>query len=79
MFYVYLLESQKDPTRHYVGFSADLKQRFQDHNAGLSRHTAKFRPWKLKTYTAFDEKQKALDFERYLKTSSGIAFRRKRL
>jgi len=78
MFYVYLLESLQDSTRHYVGFSEDLRQRLKDHNAGFSKHTSKFKPWRVKTYLAFDEKDKALNFERYLKTSSGIAFRRKR-
>ncbi len=34
---------------------------------------------KIKTAIAFTDKQKALDFERYLKTSSGRAFAKKRL
>jgi len=30
-------------------------------------------------YCVFDDKKNALDFEKYLKTASGIAFRNKRL
>jgi len=29
-------------------------------------------------YCAFNDKKRALDFEKYLKTSSGIAFKNKR-
>ena len=50
MFCVYLLESLSTPGRRYVGFTTDLKQRFDDHNAGKSSHTAKFKPWRLVTY-----------------------------
>lgn len=79
MFYVYLLRSQSDVSRTYVGFTEDLRQRLADHNSGKSVHTAKFCPWSLETYLAFSDRQQALDFERYLKTASGIAFARKRL
>jgi len=34
---------------------------------------------KLVFYAAFETKKKALDFEKYLKTNSGFAFRNKRL
>jgi len=50
-----------------------------DHNSERSPHTSKFAPWKLIYYCAFEEKKIALDFENYLKTASGIAFRNKRL
>ena len=79
MFYVYLLQSLADPGRRYVGFSEDLRKRLRDHNHGKSTHTSKFRPWKLVTYIAFSDREQALEFERYLKTSSGIAFANKRL
>jgi predicted GIY-YIG superfamily endonuclease len=78
-FYVYILESLADSTRHYTGFTEDLKQRVDHHNAGGVPHTAKFRPWKLQTAIAFTDRQKALDFERYLKSGSGRAFAVRRL
>ena len=78
MYYVYLIESLSN-RRHYVGLTADLKQRIRQHNAGASTHTSSFRPWKLTTYIAFDRQAKAEAFERYLKSGSGHAFARKRL
>ena len=78
MIYVYLLESASSGQR-YVGITNDLKRRMVDHNAGKSRHTSKFTPWRLVTYVAFDDQPKAETFERYLKSGSGHAFARKRL
>jgi putative endonuclease len=79
MFYVYLLESLSMPGQRYVGFTTDLKRRFDDHNAGKSPHTAKFKPWRLVTYIAFSDRANAESFERYLKSGSGHAFAKKRL
>lgn len=79
MFYVYLLESTSMSGQRYVGFTTDLKQRFDDHNAGKSFHTAKFKPWRLVTYVAFSERANAESLERYLKSGSGHAFAKKRL
>lgn len=79
MHYVYLLESDRVPGERYVGISADLKRRFDEHNAGESTHTSKYRPWRLVTYVAFADQTKAAAFERYLKSGSGHAFARKRL
>ena len=79
MHYVYLLQSERFPDQRYVGVTADLKQRIPDHNAGKSPHTSKFVPWRLETYLAFSNKEKAVAFERYLKSGSGHAFARKRL
>ena len=79
MHYVYLLESNEVPGHRYVGLSTDLKRRLKDHNSGNSRHTAKYRPWRLVTYIAFSNESKAEAFERYLKSGSGHAFAKKRL
>jgi predicted GIY-YIG superfamily endonuclease len=77
--YVYLLQSESSLDQRYVGVTSDLKQRLADHNAGKSSHTSKFVPWKLVTYVAFSDQQKAETFERYLKSGSGHAFANKRL
>ena len=79
MHYVYLLESIAFPGQRYIGETGDLRQRLTDHNAGKSKHTAKFKPWRLATYVAFSDHAKALQFERYLKSGSGHAFANKRL
>ena len=79
MKYVYLLQSIPHPNQRYVGMTSDLKKRLAAHDAGLSTHTAKYRPWKLVTYLAFTDAAKAAEFERYLKSGSGHAFANKRL
>jgi putative endonuclease len=79
MQYVYILRSIDHPMRHYVGTSADLRVRLDQHNAGQVTHTTKFRPWVIKTYLAFSDVQQAFAFERYLKSASGRAFSTKRL
>ncbi len=79
MFYVYMIKSINNPEQKYIGFSADLKQRLSDHNNGLSKHTTKYKPWKLETYLAFSDEQQAKCFEQYLKSGSGFAFANKRL
>lgn len=77
MFYVYILKLNNG--EHYIGFSDDLKQRILDHQAGKCVTTQKFRPIELLWYSAFKNKYKALQFEKYLKQSSGFAFRNKHL
>ena len=79
MFSVYIIQSISFPKQFYTGFSENLKDRLKEHNSGKSVHTNKFKPWKMVYYCSFNDKKKALDFEKYLKTSSGIAFRNKRL
>ena len=79
MRYVYLLQSEAFVSQRYVGVTSDLKRRVADHNAGRSSHTSKYVPWKLVTYIAFSDEQKAESFECYLKSGSGHAFARKRL
>ena len=50
MCYVYIIRSINFPDQEYIGATADLKRRRPEHNAGKSRHTAKFKPWELVWY-----------------------------
>lgn len=77
MFYTYILQL-KDKS-YYHGYSNDLKQRFKAHQQGMVSSTKNFRPLKLIFYAAFTTKNKATQFEKYLKTGSGFAFRNKHL
>jgi predicted GIY-YIG superfamily endonuclease len=78
-FCVYILHSQLSSEHFYVGRTEDLHARLKKHNAGEVPHTAKFKPWQIKTATAFSDEKRAIEFERYLKTASGHAFATKRL
>ena len=75
--YVYLLQSQRHPTRHYTGLTTDLRARLAKHNAGGNPHTAPDRPWLLQTAIAFHDPTRSASFERYLKSPSGRAFARR--
>jgi putative endonuclease len=77
--YVYILQSETDPRHFYTGRTDDLRQRLIRHNAGKVPHTAKWRPWRIKTYIAFSDPNRAVEFEKYLKSASGRAFVKKRL
>jgi putative endonuclease len=77
MFYVYIL--QLSDKTHYIGYSSDLKQRIKEHECGSVESTKNLRPIKLIYYSSFNSQNKATSFEKYLKSSSGFAFRNKRL
>ena len=73
MYYVYILKLSNG--NYYIGYSRDLRGRVAEHNKGRVRQTKHFLPVKLTFYAAFISKNKALDFEKYLKGGSGFAFR----
>jgi len=76
-YYVYILQSEKERERYYIGFTDDIKNRLEVHNQGKCVHTSKYAPWEIKTAVAFTNRKKAIEFEEYLKTSSGRAFAKK--
>ena len=75
--YVYLIRSREHPDQHYTGLTSDLEKRLADHNAGRSPHTNKFKPWELVVAIYFADRQRAEEFERYLKHGSGHVFARR--
>jgi predicted GIY-YIG superfamily endonuclease len=72
--YVYTLQSLSQPKQIYPGQTENLQNRLKDHNAGKVLHTSKFCPWVIRSETAFKDKNRAIAFERYLKSGSGRAF-----
>jgi putative endonuclease len=76
MRYVYILQSAVDEDRFYTGLTDNLRDRLQNHNAGRVRHTAKWKPWRLKSYIALSDRMRAAEFERYLKSSIRSRFRK---
>lgn len=77
MYYVYILRC-RDGTL-YAGLSRELKQRIVQHRAGQVVYTRGRLPVRLVYFAGFATMHLAVAFEQYLKTSSGIAFRNKRL
>jgi predicted GIY-YIG superfamily endonuclease len=51
-----------------------IYDRLHRHNASDIPSTARYRPWQLRAVFWFADKDKAVAFERYLKTGSGRAF-----
>ena len=72
-------KSESDPSHFYTGRTGDLRERLDRHNSGKVPHTAKWKPWRIKTYIAFSNTARAADFEHYLKSASGRAFLKKHL
>ena len=68
MFCVYILQSQKD-RKLYIGFTSDLKSRFEKHNNGKVNSTKHRQPLKLIYYEAYQNKDVALKREKLLKHS----------
>jgi putative endonuclease len=72
--FVYVLRSESDPSRHYVGVTTNVENRLYWHNEGPSGQTVLNRPWKVVVTVEFADEPTALRFERYLKSGSGRAF-----
>jgi predicted GIY-YIG superfamily endonuclease len=72
--FVYVLKHVAHPPRFYVGVTSEVRERLEDHNAGRCPHTARYRPWRLHVAIEFSDEERALKFERYLKSGSGRAF-----
>ena len=51
--------------------------RLAAHNSGHCSHTANARPWEVVVIVEFADEHRAVSFERYLKSESGLAFARR--
>jgi putative endonuclease len=77
--FVYVLQSERDPNRHYIGLTSDVTARLTAHNGGMSVHTAENRPWRVTVSMEFSTECAARRFEFYLKSGSGRAFAKRHL
>lgn len=78
MFYTYVLKSSRD-NNLYVGYTKNLKLRFEQHNSGLVESTKYRKPFILIYYEACLNEDDAIKREKYLKTHYGRMFLRNRL
>jgi len=78
MYYVYVLESQKDGN-FYIGYTSNLRNRVDMHNRGQVQSTRSRRPLRLLYYEACLRQEDALHREKYLKTTYGHRYIRNRL
>jgi putative endonuclease len=61
----------------YIGYSANLRRRLEEHRLGFSAATHHRRPWRLIYYEAYLERDDALGRERFLKSGSGRTYLKK--
>jgi len=78
MFYTYVLKSDIDG-KLYIGYTADLKERFKQHNSGLVLSTKNRIPLTLIYYEACLNKGKAIKREKQLKTGFGRSYLKNRI
>jgi putative endonuclease len=78
MYYSYVLQSEKD-NGFYVGFTKNLKLRFEAHTKGMVDSTKDRRPLRLIYYEACLDQRDATRREKYLKTYNGRRYLAKRL
>ncbi len=78
MFYTYVLHSQDDGN-FYVGYTKNLKLRFEQHQKGLVESTRERHPLVLIYYEGCLSQDDAIRREKYLKTYHGRMFLKKRL
>lgn len=77
--FVYVLKNAETPPRYYTGHTSDVARRHSEHNAGGCIHTSKHRPWSVDVVIEFPDERRAVAFERYLKSGSGVAFAQRHL
>jgi predicted GIY-YIG superfamily endonuclease len=77
--FVYVLKNSESPPRYYTGLTSNPVARIAGHNTGECTYTARYRPWSVDLLIEFADERRAVAFERYLKSGSGVAFARRHL
>ena len=70
MYFVYILQSEVDPLKLYIGQTNNISDRLKRHNAGQVFSTKSLKPWRLAWSTLKSCRSDALKLEKYLKTLS---------
>jgi len=68
--FVYVIKSDQH-WRFYVGLGLDVEGRVREHNAGKTRSTKPYRPWKLVTWFERETLSEARALEKWLKSGVG--------
>ena len=76
---MYILCNRSTPRRYYTGLTSDVAARLDAHNAGRCAHTADGRRWDIDVVVEFSDEARAVAFEKYLKSGSGVAFAQRHL
>jgi len=68
--YVYVLKSLKDGS-HYVGLTADIDKRLEQHNKAKNYSTKSKRPWMLIHVEITENMTESRDVEKFFKSGYG--------
>lgn len=75
MFYAYIIRSSCG--RYYIGSTKDCAKRLEQHNAGESRWTSRYKNWEIVHTEKFATRAEAVSREKALKRlKGGDAFKR---
>lgn len=66
MYYIYILRSKK-LNRNYIGFTSNLKLRYEEHLSGISKYTSRTTDWKIVYVEVYANYQDAIIREKRLK------------
>ena len=73
MYKVYAIKSL-DHSYIYVGLTASLERRLQEHNLGRNKSTKPYKPFKIIFTESFKTRKEARIKEKYLKSGCGKEF-----
>jgi predicted GIY-YIG superfamily endonuclease len=63
--------------KNYTGMAEDVNARLKEHNAGKSKFTSGYGPWKLIYTEEYPDRESARKREKYLKSAAGRRFIKK--
>ena len=69
-YYVYILKSNNDG-KHYIGSTINVEKRLLYHNSGKQRSTKNRIPFELVYYEKYNNKKRALQREKQIKSYKG--------
>jgi len=75
-YYSYVIYSFKYK-RFYKGHCENLDERLKQHNAGYTKSTKAFIPWRIVYYETFESRAEAIAREKYFKSAAGRRFLKK--
>ena len=70
MYYFYILQSKKN-NKLYLGYTTDLEKRIKSHNSKRNKSSRPYAPFELIYYSAFKNREDAIECEKYFKTTAG--------
>ena len=80
MYFIYILKSQKQINKLYIGITHNLSERLKEHNeCPMCSYIKSYGPWILESYIGVRGEALAKKLEQYFKQGSGYSFLRKRL